>query len=588
MAEAQPARPTQMSVQVSGQRAPQAFSVDSNLAENWRLFKQKWQNYAIITNVSQQPREYQVALFLHTIGDEALKVYNGFKFDTPDAARTVKEIIEKFEIFAAGEMNETYERYVFNRLDQQEGESFEVFLTVIRSLVKTCKYCDNCVNSLVRDRIVLGIRDVTTQQILLRERALTLEKTIDICQSAENALLQGKMFRAEPINRVDTRMKPNVKTSQENSKSAKKKYEISCRYCGRRHAKVRQQCPAWGQECNNCGKANHFAKLCKAKKQTASTFVRNVDHREEVSSNSDLSDVFVNVVSQNPSGDIKCEMTVADRRVTFLVDTGASANLLPLSSLPKTAVISPTDKELTMWNGTQLLPVGTCRIWLHNPSNKKRYNVEFVIVQEKLTPLIGLSAAEQMKLLTVNESNLHRVAAIGVSDDLKDVYERPLGTLSGDVHLQINNSVVPVVMPARRIPIAIRTKLHEELDRLTQLGVIAPVDQPTPWVSQIVVTQKKSGDLRICLDPKELNKALLRERFQLPVLDDVLHELGHSKVFTKADLSSGYWHVQLDTESSLLTTFQTCSGRYRFCRLPFVWPFLRKYFKGNYSKHLTV
>ena len=55
-----------------------------------------------------------------------------------------------------------------------------------------------------------------------------------------------------------------------------------------------------------------------------------------------------------------------------------------------------------------------------------------MIVQEKLTPLTGLSAAEQMKLLTVND--LHRVAAIGVSDDLKDVYERPLGTLSGDVH----------------------------------------------------------------------------------------------------------------------------------------------------------
>ena len=569
MAEAQPARPIQTQVPVSGLRAPQPLNVDSNIAENWRLFKQKWHNYAIITNLPQQAREYQVALFLHTIGDEALKVYNGFKFDTPDAVRTVDDIIQKFEIFAIGEINETYERYVFNRRDQMEGESFEAFLTVIRSLVKTCKYCDDCVNSLLRDRIVLGIRDVTTQQILLRERALTLEKTIDICKSAENAVLQGKMFRAETINRVDTRMKQNVKTSHESSKTVTKKHEISCRFCGRRHAKVRQQCPAWGQECNKCGKANHFAKQCKTKKLTASTFVRNVDHTEDVSSNSDSSEVFVNVVSHNPSRDIKCEMIVADRRVTFLVDTGASANLLPLCNLPKTAVVSPTDRQLTMWNGTQLSPVGTCRIWLRNPSNKKRYNVEFVIVKEKLTPLIGLSAAEQMKLLTVNECNLHRVAAVGLSDEQNDVYDRPLGTLPGEVHLRVDNSVVPVVMPARRIPIAIRSKLREELDRLTKLGVITPVDQPTPWVSQIVVTQKKSGDLRICLDPKELNKALLRERFQLPVLDDVLHELGHSKVFTKADLSSGYWHVQLDTESSLLTTFQTCFGRFRFCRLPF-------------------
>jgi len=96
-----------------------------------------------------------------------------------------------------------------------------------------------------------------------------------------------------------------------------------------------------------------------------------------------------------------------------------------------------------------------------------------------------------------------------VSEDLNDVYDRPLGTLSGEVHLRVDNSVVSVVMPARRIPISILPKLREKLDRLTQLVVIATVDQPTPWVSQIVVTEKKSGNLRICLDPKKLNKALL-------------------------------------------------------------------------------
>jgi len=73
-----------------------------------------------------------------------------------------------------------------------------------------------------------------------------------------------------------------------------------------------------------------------------------------VPSNSDSSDVFVNVVSQNLSRDIKCEVIVADRRMTFLVDTGASANFLPLCNLPKTAVVSPTDKQLIMWNGTQV------------------------------------------------------------------------------------------------------------------------------------------------------------------------------------------------------------------------------------------
>ena len=73
----------------------------------------------------------------------------------------------------------------------------------------------------------------------------------------------------------------------------------------------------------------------------------------------------------------------------------------------------------------------------------------------------------------------------------------------------------------------------------------------------------------MCLDPHELNKAIQREHYTLPILEDVLHDLRKSTVFNKAGLSSGYWHVKLDDESSYLTTFQTCFDRYRYTRLPF-------------------
>ena len=66
-----------------------------------------------------------------------------------------------------------------------------------------------------------------------------------------------------------------------------------------------------------------------------------------------------------------------------------------------------------------------------------------------------------------------------------------------------------------------------------------------------------------------MNKALKREHFTLPTLDDNLHELSDDKVFSKADLAAGYWHAKLDEESSKLTTFQTCFGRFRWIRLPF-------------------
>ena len=111
--------------------------------------------------------------------------------------------------------------------------------------------------------------------------------------------------------------------------------------------------------------------------------------------------------------------------------------------------------------------------------------------------------------------------------------------------------------------------MKAELNKLTERDIITPVDQPTDWTSHMVVATKKSGDVRICLDPRALNKALKRERYPVPVMDDILPKLSNAKVFSKFDLCSAYWHVYLDEESSLFTTFQTPFGRCRWKRLPF-------------------
>ena len=85
----------------------------------------------------------------------------------------------------------------------------------------------------------------------------------------------------------------------------------------------------------------------------------------------------------------------------------------------------------------------------------------------------------------------------------------------------------------------------------------------------MAIATKKDGSLRICIDPRHLNRSLKREHYQLPVLDDILPHLAKAKVFSKVDLSHGYWHCTLDEESSLLITFSTPFGRYRWTRLPF-------------------
>ena len=271
--------------------------------------------------------------------------------------------------------------------------------------------------------------------------------------------------------------------------------------------------------------------------------------------------------------EIHAEMHINNIPVKFQVDCRASVNILPAKYLPEKTTVLQTNKQLSMWNGTRLKPKGTARIIMKNPTNRKCYSAEFVIVEENLTPLLGSKAIQAMNLITVNEENFQRIATVTHPQDpfemFPDVHVGELGTLPGHAHLEVDENVTPVISPPRRISVALKDRVNKEIDRLTQIGVIAPVDQPTRWVSQMVASSKKSGAMRICIDPRPLNKALKREHYPLPTMDDILPALADDKVFSKVDLRNGYWHVVLDEESSFLTTFQTPQGRFRWRRLPF-------------------
>ena len=144
-----------------------------------------------------------------------------------------------------------------------------------------------------------------------------------------------------------------------------------------------------------------------------------------------------------------------------------------------------------------------------------------------------------------------------------------MGTLPKVHHIHVDPDIKPVVHPPRRVPIALHAKLKAELDRMESVGVIDRVTEPTDWVNSLVVVQKPNGQIRVCLDPKDLNKAIKRHHYQLPTAEDILSRMSGAKFFSKLDASSGYWQICVDKESSKLLTFNSPFGRYKFNRLPF-------------------
>ena len=102
------------------------------------------------------------------------------------------------------------------------------------------------------------------------------------------------------------------------------------------------------------------------------------------------------------------------------------------------------------------------------------------------------------------------------------------------------------------------------LNKMECLGVITCVDKPTDWVSSITYIQKANGELCLCLDPHDLNKAICQDHHKMPNVEEVAHEFVHSHFFTKLDACHGYWSIVLNQEFSLLMTFNSPFGRYHF------------------------
>ena len=228
-----------------------------------------------------------------------------------------------------------------------------------------------------------------------------------------------------------------------------------------------------------------------------------------------------------------------------------------------------------MFNKTELTPLGSVKVETLNPKNEEILMMEYLVVAKGHMLILGAQAIQEFKLMTINSDNIMSVMTAAhvqphnndIVAEFKDVFEAD-GKLEGQLHLEVDNSVSPVVLPVRKTPIALKRPLKRELDRLTDKGILQPVHAPTDLVSSMVVATKRNGKIRLYIDPKPLNKALKRSYYLLPVIDDLLPKLTNARVFTVVDAKNGFWHVHLDEHSSLLTTFGTPWGRYRWTRMP--------------------
>ena len=170
---------------------PAEMKMSTNMATEWTRFSSQWANFEVAADLKKESSARRAAIFLACVGTEAYEVFETMEFEDDEDRRDIDKVIDAFRKHCIGEINLTYERYVFNRRGQEPGESFDAFLAELRRLVRSCEY-GALEESILKDRIVVGLRDDATRRKLLQIRKLDLANAIDICKASEVASRQLK------------------------------------------------------------------------------------------------------------------------------------------------------------------------------------------------------------------------------------------------------------------------------------------------------------------------------------------------------------------------------------------------------------
>ena len=523
-----------------GFKPPEELDVyASNKAAEWERFKQRFDVYATATSLVDKDDEVQAATFLHLIGSAAHEVSNTFEFDDEEDRKKLKKLQEKFEAYCVPKKNITMERHSLLTRRQRPGESFDEFITDLRSKARYCDFPASA-DSLIRDCVVLGINDSQLRERMLREDVDDLEKIIKTCKAAELARTQMSSLQNPRQDQEQPRQLTTLVDRVVACKTSQTQ-RTTCRYCGGRHPP--RQCPAYNRTCNNCGKSNHFASVCQSRKTTSQTNEHSRGQTKEDVHLIDLGTVEISTLSPGRQDKWTENLSVHNKNVLFKLDTGAMASVLPLDEIkgmdPQPSVI-PTKVILKGFNNSTSRPVGT--VQLRTAYKEKAITANYYVVESVTTAILGQTDCEALGLIErINTVKTKVQIPRGGEEEKQRMVNQyaevfsGIGEMKQEYDIRTDPSVIPEHQPPRKLPFAKLEKLKATLEDLKQKDIITDEPEHTPWVSNLVATEKKSGELRVCLDPRPLNKAIMRDPFPPPDMEFIHSSLSGKQIFTVID-----------------------------------------------------
>ncbi|XP_055590207.1 uncharacterized protein LOC129742340 [Uranotaenia lowii] len=495
--------------------------------------------------------------------------------------------IKNIEDYLRSMIDITAEHESFSNMKQEQDEPTMAFHARLMEKVRLCGYSCSDQDRFVRTQLLKGMRSRTLAkesriheynatkivQLATREEALPSEGTHTETQQAfavDNRKQRMPERRGAMKRSYNATAEPFNSTKQRRYGQGRRSRCPQCNFLFHKHGK----CPAANENCKGCGMRGHYVATCHQKKKHANNVQTKIpgwtDSEDEK--------------KQSPCPDIN-SLTLSDvlidcrlgssSPIRFLIDSGADVNIIGGDDWKRLkndyfagkALLKPirlgTNADLRSYASSkpisircsfnaQVEVVGHC---------KPLVEANFLVADAGRRSLLGRATASDLELLKVG-------ACINACETYQQAKTFP--KVPGvRIKFSVDKSVSPTKNAYFNVPAAFRESARARLEEMEHQGIIERVTTAPDWISGMSAVAKGRNDFRLVVNMRAPNRAIKREYYRMPLLDDMKIKLHGSKYFSKLDISNAFYHLELHENSRDLTTFLTETGMFRFTRLMF-------------------
>jgi len=570
-----------------------------------KLWKSRWDDFSQLNRLHEYPLVEQLAA-LRMVMDVSMQRVVEFTLGIkPEEMHTTEDILERIRQQVRNKRSIALDLVAFAECRQEATESFDDFHIRLKGLAEAADLTVDA-EKWMTVRILAGSRDAEAKQKLFAMKSFpTLQQAVDMCRSEESARQNVRELDGQAaVSRVPVYQKRRDKVAAPN-KGPK------CSTCGRKLHGKDETCIAVDKVCRSCNATGHLAVCCPNPKATVSAVgggtpatssgtaflgsvaVRNVQgsirRRQAPTIELQVLDAAGKTTAtvQHATPDGGAEVTVAG--IDVLHSLGLAERELPAATFD----LVQADKS------TQLLSVGQLDVRVRYGSLTATITVVFcpdvkgmliswldciaLGILHRDYPLPIDSSRSPTAVQAVHETSFldgpipekpseEQIAQFrqAIIKRYQKVFDREKSGKLPLMHgpkmmIRLKDGAVPHYEGcARNVSLPDRPEVKKKLDKLVTQGSIAPTDEPSEHQAALVVSRKKNGKTRICVDLSHLNRSILRPEHPVKTPRDAVAEIdGEAEYFACFDASDGYFQDPLDESCQHLTVFITPWGRYK-------------------------